>query len=121
MSSSSQTTTTSTPPQKDTSFQPWNSHRPANLSTEELRAKQMAHCNKLFLQEGTKGALICGILGGAFFVSLPFISPWFRRYLRPNGQAFLTSSAAVAGFWIWGETASLQCARDVTWGEGIKK
>eukprot|EP01113_Clastostelium_recurvatum_P037173 TRINITY_DN5404_c1_g1_i2.p1 TRINITY_DN5404_c1_g1~~TRINITY_DN5404_c1_g1_i2.p1 ORF type:complete len:108 (+),score=12.76 TRINITY_DN5404_c1_g1_i2:36-326(+) len=80
MSSSNQTTPAPAPaPHKDTSFQPWNSHRPANLSTEELRVKQMAHCNKLFLQEGTKGALISGIIGGAIFVSLPFISPWASK------------------------------------------
>eukprot|EP01111_Echinosteliopsis_oligospora_P003200 TRINITY_DN1513_c0_g1_i4.p1 TRINITY_DN1513_c0_g1~~TRINITY_DN1513_c0_g1_i4.p1 ORF type:complete len:109 (-),score=34.31 TRINITY_DN1513_c0_g1_i4:27-353(-) len=75
------------------------------------RNQEMMTARSVFLKAGTRGAIIYGSIGSAFAFLLPMFRPSLKTILPMNLRAAIASSAAVAGFWIYGEPASTEFVR----------
>jgi len=72
------------------------------------RAREEEETRQVFLKEGLKGGFyVCAATAG-FILGASLISNKFKKTVSYNIRTFLISSGFIAGFWVWGETASLK-------------
>ncbi|KAF2072382.1 hypothetical protein CYY_006300 [Polysphondylium violaceum] len=72
------------------------------------RAREQEETRQVFLKEGIKGGIyVCAATAG-FILAGSLISHKFRKTISYNIRTFIISSGFIAGFWVWGETASLK-------------
>ncbi|EGG20571.1 hypothetical protein DFA_00432 [Cavenderia fasciculata] len=88
---------------------------PKKESTEQYfkrRENEMEETRGVFMKEGFKGGIIFTAVTSGCILGASLISPRFRQTLSWANRTFIISSGFVAGFWIYGETASHQFIHD---------
>eukprot|EP01112_Ceratiomyxa_fruticulosa_P005814 TRINITY_DN1665_c0_g1_i5.p1 TRINITY_DN1665_c0_g1~~TRINITY_DN1665_c0_g1_i5.p1 ORF type:complete len:132 (+),score=30.05 TRINITY_DN1665_c0_g1_i5:319-714(+) len=79
-------------------------------SYEDRRMIHMLHCRKEFFKYGFIGGAFTGSIGAALITYLGRSSS-ASRWLGAPQKTFLISAFFVAGFWVFGEDASVKCVR----------
>ncbi|KAN0003878.1 hypothetical protein ACTFIZ_010051 [Dictyostelium cf. discoideum] len=83
----------------------------------ERRHREEDETRSIFYKEGLKGGLIFSGVATTGIAAACFKSHTFKKSVTWNIRAFLVSSAFIAGFWIYGETASMKLMKQRVYDE----